>query len=162
VAGVRIPPEGLTIPPTPPPDIDIEAWHGSIDQLLRWKPERLAMTHFGDNDDIGGQLADLAERLDMWAALVRTEDLASFVSIVEDEIASGASPASRGAYKQAAPPELIYAGLERYWRKRNGFLETEESPEVEDATEAPQGSAAEASTHAGRSTRASRWMPPTG
>ena len=106
-------------------------------------------------------LFNLAERLDMWAALVRTEDLGSFVEIVEDEIANGASPASRDAYKQAAPPEQTYAGLERYWRKRNGFPETEDGPEGEDTVETPQGSAAEASTHAGRSTRASRWMPPT-
>ncbi len=27
VGGVRIPPSSLTIPPTPPPDIDVEAWH---------------------------------------------------------------------------------------------------------------------------------------
>ncbi len=31
VGGVRIMPESLTIPPTPPPDIDLEAWHRSLD-----------------------------------------------------------------------------------------------------------------------------------
>jgi glyoxylase-like metal-dependent hydrolase (beta-lactamase superfamily II) len=93
VGGVRIEPETLTIAPTPPPDIDIEAWHASIEQLLRWRPDRLAVTHFGANDDIGTQLADLADRLDTWAALVRTEDLDSFVEIVEGEIERGSSPA---------------------------------------------------------------------
>ena len=30
VGGVRITPESMTIPPTPPPDVDVEAWHESI------------------------------------------------------------------------------------------------------------------------------------
>jgi glyoxylase-like metal-dependent hydrolase (beta-lactamase superfamily II) len=167
VAGVRITPETLTVPPTPPPDIDIEGWHASIDQLLRWKPERLAMTHFGANDDIGGQLADLADRLDTWAALVHTEDLQTFVGIVEGEIERGASAAHRVAYKQAAPPEQIYAGLERYWRKREGGAGSSEGVTRrplagDDVTEGPRGSAAEPSTHAGRSARASRWAPRSG
>jgi glyoxylase-like metal-dependent hydrolase (beta-lactamase superfamily II) len=164
VGGVRITPDALTIPPTPPPDIDIEAWHASIDQVLRWKPERLAMTHFGENGEIGDQLADLADRLDTWAALVHTEDLQTFVGIVESEIERGASPARRRAYKQAAPPEQIYAGLERYWRKREGGIGGSQTfAQVQEAgdefTEGPRGSAAEASTHAGRSARASRWAP---
>lgn len=163
VGGVRIEPETLTIPPTPPPDVDIEAWHDSIDQILRWKPQRLAMTHFGSNDDIGGQLADLTDRLDNWAALVRTEDLATFVGIAEGEIERGSGPANRGAYVQAAPPGQLYAGLKRYWRKREGSPDPDEAGAAtagDPLAEAPRGSAAEASTHAGRSARASRWMPP--
>jgi glyoxylase-like metal-dependent hydrolase (beta-lactamase superfamily II) len=167
VGGVRIAPETLTIPPTPPPDIDIEAWHASIEQLLRWRPDRLAVTHFGANDDIGTQLADLADRLDTWAALVRTEDLQTFVGIVEDEIERGASSAHHEAYKLAAPPEQIYAGLERYWRKREGGAPgAEESDEAFSASDdelmdSPRGSAAEPSTHAGRSVHYSRRGPRT-
>ncbi len=33
VGGVRITPGSLTIPPTPPPDIDVEAWHESIERI---------------------------------------------------------------------------------------------------------------------------------
>jgi DivIVA domain-containing protein len=164
VGGVRIEPETLTIPPTPPPDVDIDAWHDSIDQILRWKPQRLAMTHFGANFDIGSQLADLTDRLDNWAALVHTEDLGTFVGTVEDEIARGSAPDNREAYVQAAPPELLYAGLKRYWQKRTGSPDlggAEAANEVDPLMEAPRGSAAEASTHAGRSARASRWTPPT-
>jgi glyoxylase-like metal-dependent hydrolase (beta-lactamase superfamily II) len=162
VGGVRIEPETLTIAPTPPPDIDIEAWHASIEQLLRWRPDRLAVTHFGANDDIGTQLADLADRLDTWAALVRTEDLDSFVEIVEGEIERGSSPAHHDAYKQAAPPEQIYAGLERYWRKREGDApgSAESADGIgasdEELLDGPRGSAAEPSTHAGRSVHYSR------
>jgi glyoxylase-like metal-dependent hydrolase (beta-lactamase superfamily II)/cell division septum initiation protein DivIVA len=162
VAGVRITPETLTIPPTPPPDIDIEAWHASIDQLLRWKPDQLAMTHFGANDDIGTQLADLADRLDTWAALVHAEDLETFVGVVDEEIEHGVSPTNRAAYKQAAPPEQIYAGLDRYWRKRDGApVDSEESARATGASEEefldhPSGSAGQPSTHAGRSAHFSR------
>lgn len=160
VGGVRIMPETLTIPPTPPPDIDIEAWHASIDQILRWKPQRLAMTHFGANDDIGEQLADLAERLDSWAALVHTEDLETFVGVVEGEIERGSGAANREAYAQAAPPDQLYAGLERYWRKREGLPDADEA-DGDKPEPGLRASAAEASTHAGRSAHAGRWMSST-
>jgi glyoxylase-like metal-dependent hydrolase (beta-lactamase superfamily II)/cell division septum initiation protein DivIVA len=145
VGGVRITPNALTIPPTPPPDIDIEAWHASIERVLDWDPVRLAMTHFGASNDVEEQLAELSERLDTWAALVRTEELESFVRVVQDEIERGASPELRGSYVQAAPPAQLYAGLERYWSKR----ETDEVP------------TAKASTHAGKAGRAKRWSPPS-
>jgi glyoxylase-like metal-dependent hydrolase (beta-lactamase superfamily II)/cell division septum initiation protein DivIVA len=139
VGGVRIVPDELVIPPTPPPDIDIEAWQRSIERVLEWEPERLAMTHFGSSEDVEEQLAELSERLDTWAALARTEDLETFVTVVESEIERGAGPERRGAYVQAAPPEQLYAGLERYWSKREA-----------------DGSTAQASTHAGKSGRAKR------
>ena len=136
VGGVRITPETLTIPPTPPPDIDLEAWHDSIDRVAAWNPDRLAMTHFGAAEDVDDQLAEISERLDTWAALAHGEDSQTFVETVTDEIARDAGADLLPAYLQAAPPEQLYAGLERYWRKRE-----------EDDAPAP------ASTHAGRSAR---------
>ena len=47
MAGVRIPPYDLTLAPTPPPDIDVEAWERSIDAIAAWEPQTLALTHFG-------------------------------------------------------------------------------------------------------------------
>ena len=46
VGGVRVD-GGPIVPPTPPPDIDIELWHASLETVAAWKPERLAVTHFG-------------------------------------------------------------------------------------------------------------------
>src|SRR5436305_569046 len=69
--GVRITPESLTIPPTPPPDIDVEAWHESIERIRAWRPRRLAMTHFGDSEDVDAQLDALGRRLDAWAERAR-------------------------------------------------------------------------------------------
>ena len=59
-AGVRIPPASLTIPPTPPPDINLEAWHESIERIAAWAPERLAMTHFGESLEVEAQLTSSA------------------------------------------------------------------------------------------------------
>ena len=47
VAACRIPPSDLIMPPTPPPDIDVEVWEESLDLVASWSPERLALTHFG-------------------------------------------------------------------------------------------------------------------
>ena len=42
VAAVLIPATNLVVPPTPPPDIDVETWLESIDLVEGWAPERLA------------------------------------------------------------------------------------------------------------------------
>jgi hypothetical protein len=117
VAGVRIA-KSLTIPPTPPPDIDLEAWHESIERIASWAPERLAITHFGEADDVEPQLGEVGRRLDDWAQRVREQDLETFAAGVREEIERGAEPGLLATYVQAAAPEQLYAGLERYWRKR--------------------------------------------
>ena len=63
VAGVRIPPAAYVLAPTPPPDIDVEAWERSIDVVAGWRPATLALTHFGRVDDVGPHLAAMRERL---------------------------------------------------------------------------------------------------
>jgi glyoxylase-like metal-dependent hydrolase (beta-lactamase superfamily II) len=118
VGGVRINPTSLTVPPTPPPDIDLEAWHQSIELIASLSPERLAMTHFGASDDVTGQLDEVGQRLDSWAALARDEDEARFIAIIEQQVQRSAGPETALAYMQAAPPEQMYAGLDRYWRRR--------------------------------------------
>ena len=118
VGGARIPPSQLVVPPTPPPDIDLAAWHASIDLIAGWKPDRLAMTHFGANEDVSGQLAALSRRLDAWAELARAQDRATFIKHVEAEIERCADLDTAAAYRQAVPHDQLYMGLERYWRKR--------------------------------------------
>lgn len=122
VGGVRIAGAQLTIPPSPPPDIDVEKWHASIDLITAWQPRRLVMTHFGESEDVDGQLAELGRRLDDWAARAREQDLDTFVAAVRDEIAQHVDSETALAYDQAAPPKQLYAGLERYWRKRSEAL----------------------------------------
>ena len=120
VAGVRIKPGSLTIPPTPPPDIDLGAWHDSIARVTAWRPDRLAMTHFGASEDVEAQFAELGARLDAWAQRVRDQDRETFTAGIRDEIVRDSGRKLIDSYEQAAPPEQLYAGLERYWRKRAG------------------------------------------
>ncbi len=130
VGGVRITPQSPVVPPTPPPDIDIEAWHRSIDRVKAWAPRRLAFTHFGENEDVAGQFSELAERLDAWAERVRQQDLDAFITGVTAEIEQAAEPGTLPAYVQAAPPDQLYLGLERYWRKRAEALPEAPAPPV--------------------------------
>ncbi|MBV9338812.1 MAG: MBL fold metallo-hydrolase [Solirubrobacterales bacterium] len=117
--GVRIAGAPLTIPPSPPPDIDVEKWHASIERIAAWKPRRLVMTHFGATEDVEDQLAELSRRLDDWAARAREQDLEGFVDAVRAEISAHVDAGTALAYEQAAPPEQLHAGLDRYWRKRS-------------------------------------------
>ena len=120
VGGVRITEASLTIPPTPPPDIDVEAWHASIERVAEWRPERLAMTHFGVSSDVDDQLAEVGRRLDDWARRVGESELDEFIVSLREEIADGTpDPELLATYTQAAPPEQLYAGLQRYLRKRS-------------------------------------------
>lgn len=128
VAGVRIMPELLTIPPTPPPDIDLAAWQDSLDQLRAWSPDRLAFTHFGCAEDVKAQLDELGERLEEWAAQVRRQSQEEFIAMVEQELATLGQDGTAAAYTQAAPPEQLYAGLARYWQKRAGTASASTGP----------------------------------
>jgi glyoxylase-like metal-dependent hydrolase (beta-lactamase superfamily II) len=118
VGGVRITPESITIPPTPPPDIDVEAWHASVATVRAWAPERLAMTHFGESTDVTAQLDELEARLDAWAQIARAGDRDRFIEAIQSEIQREGSREQAAQYQQAAPAEQLYAGYERYWSKR--------------------------------------------
>jgi glyoxylase-like metal-dependent hydrolase (beta-lactamase superfamily II) len=118
VGGVRITPESMTIPPTPPPDIDVEAWHDSVALVRAWRPERLAMTHFGSSEDVEDQLDELEARLDAWSTLARDAGHDQFVTDVQQEIQRDGSREQSAAYEQAAPVEQLFAGYERYWAKK--------------------------------------------
>ncbi len=128
--GVRITPSSLVVPPTPPPDINVEAWHESIARIAAWHPHRLAITHFGDSEDVDAQLDELGRRLDAWGEVARTSEQDGFIATIEEEIAGGTEREWVQAFKQAAPPEQLYAGLSRYWRKRAEALPPASGPPV--------------------------------
>lgn len=118
VAGVRITPESIAIPPTPPPDIDVELWHESIATVRAWRPRRLALTHFDAYDNVDEHLDELGARLDAWSRLARDSDRDAFIAAVRAEIAEHGSPGESATYQQAAPVDQLYAGYERYWSRR--------------------------------------------
>ena len=118
MAGVRIPPSGFTLVPTPPPDIDLEAWRASLDVIAAWKPSALCITHFGRVQEVEHQLATVRERLTSWGERARELDQEAFCHITAEEIRTATDPETAASYMQAAPPEQLFLGLERYWRKR--------------------------------------------
>lgn len=119
VAAVRIPGVDLIVPPTPPPDIDIEAWIASIDFVEGWQPTRLALTHFGQVDDPLPHLAHVKERLHQEAHLARelSED-AYEAQHRQRVIDSSTGDDAATEMIQCVPPEYQWRGLDRYWRKR--------------------------------------------
>lgn len=118
VAGVRIPPSGLTLPPTPPPDVDLEAWRSSLAAIAAWRPASLGLTHFGGIDDVAGQLAAVDEGLALWGQRARVMDAAEFAAAVAAAVAAAAEGGTANAYGGALPPEQSWAGLRRYWERR--------------------------------------------
>jgi glyoxylase-like metal-dependent hydrolase (beta-lactamase superfamily II) len=130
VGGVRITPESLTIPPTPPPDVDVDAWHESIEKIRAWGPERLAFTHFGSSDDVEDQLHEVGRRLDEWAELARENEQDAFIGAIQSEIGSGTDSGWVESFKLAAAPEQMYAGLRRYWKKQAETLPPAGAPPV--------------------------------
>jgi glyoxylase-like metal-dependent hydrolase (beta-lactamase superfamily II) len=117
VAGVRVPPYDFTLAPTPPPDIDIEKWNASLDALEQWGPKRLCLTHFGEVDDPGAQIERVREWLADWGPKARDLGKDGFVRAVAERMhEAGGEIGAR--LEQAAPPEQLWLGLDRYWRKR--------------------------------------------
>lgn len=120
VAAVAIPGADLIVPPTPPPDIDVETWIDSIAVVEEWRPERLALTHFGAVGDPAAHLATVRERLREEAELARQLPEAEYEArhrALVAERADGEEVAAR--LLQAVPPEYQWRGLDRYWRRRD-------------------------------------------
>ena len=113
VAGVRIA-GGPTMAPTPPPDIDLGAWRGSIELVRDWQPAALAITHFGAHHDVAAQLDELAVHLEETEDLAARLDEQGFTATVRERVAARAGPALAPTYEQAMPPDQSYAGLRRH------------------------------------------------
>ena len=112
--GVRIPPSDYVQPVSPPPDIDVEAWHHSIAEIERRRPEQLALIHFDVVANAAEHLARLHTELDLWASRVRD-------GMNEDEfVAAAATDAGDDAERYSAVFSfaMSYQGLKRYWDKR--------------------------------------------
>jgi glyoxylase-like metal-dependent hydrolase (beta-lactamase superfamily II) len=119
VAAVRIPGSNLVVPPTPPPDIDIETWEDSIGTVEGWRPERLALTHFDAVEEPEAHLAEVRERLREEANLARGLPEAEYERRHRELIAARAdSPEVAAELIQCVPPQYQWRGLDRYWRKR--------------------------------------------
>lgn len=123
VAACMIPPSGLIMPPTPPPDIDVETWERSIDLVASWRPQRLALTHFGAIEEPAAHLEAVRERLREEARLAREQDREPYEADLERRIRAQLGDEGMGGETvaellQAVPTAYQWTGLTRYWRKR--------------------------------------------
>lgn len=118
VAGVRIPPYAHTIAPTPPPDIDVEAWLDSLHTLASWSPQTLGLTHFGQVTEVTEHIHRVRAALVAAADHARLDGEERFIARLEEELGDATDPATVEVFEQAMPPDQLYMGLERYWRKK--------------------------------------------
>jgi glyoxylase-like metal-dependent hydrolase (beta-lactamase superfamily II) len=118
VAGVRLPPYEHTVAPTPPPDIDVEAWFDSLHTVASWNPRSLCLTHFGQVTDVADHLHRVRHALTESADSARLDGEEGFIAKLESSLAEATDPATVESFEQAAPPDQLYQGLSRYWRKR--------------------------------------------
>jgi glyoxylase-like metal-dependent hydrolase (beta-lactamase superfamily II) len=110
-AGVRIPDTAYVRPVCPPPDITVEGWHETIEEIRRRRPERLALIHFGVHEDVGAHLDRLESELDRWAGRVgggMSQD--DFVATARADLGEHAD-----VYDRVAPLWQSYLGMQRYW-----------------------------------------------
>jgi len=127
VGGVRMPGVRYVRPPTPPPELDIDAWVASIAKLRALKATGVCPTHFGlFQGDLAWHWDDLEKRLVDWGQLVRgeLEHGADENKILEQLKAQAAGEFQKlgvdpGAYDVAVSYESLVSGYVRYWRKKN-------------------------------------------
>lgn len=126
-AGVRTGQALFVMPPTPPPDIDLEVWAESIELIRRWRPAALFATHFGPHEDTEAHLDALLQHLAALAELARgllaeegsdAERLRKFTRESRVYLQRHLPAEEVDLYDFAAPLTLGWLGLLRYWRKR--------------------------------------------
>lgn len=117
-AGVRQPGTDLVLPPTPPPDIDLEGWRASLDAIEAWEPEALAITHFGSFSDVTGHLNRLRSALEDWSELARIVDAPAYEAALRATERAALDPVAAEAFNQGIQAPNQWPGLDRYFRKR--------------------------------------------
>jgi glyoxylase-like metal-dependent hydrolase (beta-lactamase superfamily II) len=119
---------GYILPPTPPPDIDIEAWERSARTIEAWRPGTLFLTHFGPGAlPAAAHMQTLIDHLHTTSAIARRtlaedgteeERALRFADRLRREMRGQMTDAQLSSYGVAAPFEMLFPGLARYWRKR--------------------------------------------
>jgi glyoxylase-like metal-dependent hydrolase (beta-lactamase superfamily II) len=128
VAGIRLPGQSYIRPPTPPPEIDIEAWVQSINHMRQIDPASLWPTHFGSYEDVGRHLGELEQRLQDWLLFVegQMDDGADREEISDqlrakgdaEMLAEGFAIAQSERYSLAGSYPMLTDGLMRYVTRR--------------------------------------------
>ncbi|HVH57984.1 MAG TPA: MBL fold metallo-hydrolase [Vicinamibacterales bacterium] len=127
-AGIRRGPGTYVMPPTPPPDIDLEIWRESEARILAWDPDTLFLTHFGPFHGARLQFQQLRENIEAWNRIVQrliadpglSEEARqqTFVDEAFRELRRSVGEQEAEQYGRAGRLDYSWQGLARYWRKR--------------------------------------------
>lgn len=127
-AGIRRGSGTFVMPPTPPPDIDLEAWRESERKILAWEPDTLFLTHFGPYHGARPQLQAMFETIADWSRIVRRlladstspdeERQKRFVDEVFQDLRRRLGETEAADYTKAGGLTFSYQGLARYWKKK--------------------------------------------
>jgi glyoxylase-like metal-dependent hydrolase (beta-lactamase superfamily II) len=127
-AGIRRGSGAYVLPPTPPPDIDLEAWRESERRILAWDPETLFLTHFGAFHGARVHFQELFSRLADWSGIVRRlladglltdeEREKNFVNEAMQDLRRTVGETEAARYSRAGRLDYSWQGLARYWRKK--------------------------------------------
>lgn len=124
VAGVRLPGQSYVKPPTPPPEVDVEAWKRSIELIKGLRPESLWLAHFGSYSDVERHMGELEQRLIDWLLFVEkrldkghsqadiSDDFQAYVD--EEIIGAGGGETEVKRYDTVVNYEMLFSGLMRY------------------------------------------------
>ena len=127
-AGIRRGSGTFVMPPTPPPDIDLEAWRTSEKKILAWDPDTLFLTHFGPHSGPRQHFQNMFENMEAWSSIVRRlladrsvsdeERLQRFTEEAYFDLMRRVGEAEAADYTKAGGLNYSYQGLARYWRKQ--------------------------------------------
>jgi glyoxylase-like metal-dependent hydrolase (beta-lactamase superfamily II) len=127
-AGIRGQGRDYIMPPTPPPDIDLDAWRVSEDRILSWNPDTLFLTHFGPFHGARMHFQEMTARLDAWSRTVRRlladgsldeeQRLQAFMNEALLDLKRKVGELEAERYSRAGRLDYSWYGLSRYWKKK--------------------------------------------
>ncbi len=126
VGGVRIQGTTYVCPPTPPPDLDPDAWATSVETLRSVNARRLALTHFGIFDDVDAHLDQLMPNLDTFVVAAgeelppdgATDTLTRRIHALERAALGDADSNAFTRLELATPAYMAALGLRRLLKQR--------------------------------------------
>ena len=129
VAGVKLQDVDYVRPPTPPPDLDLEAWSNSINLVKSLRPDVLYIGHFGAIKNIPEHFDLLREKLNSWGDFVlgamrdgkdEAEITALLIEHTKPELLRAAHNSHAiERYEIATNYPMTVQGYMRYWRKKH-------------------------------------------
>ena len=119
VAACKIPPTDLVVPPTPPPDIDIELWEESIGIVESWEPAAPRPDPLGPGrrarPSTWQPSAPACAKRPTWPARWTRRPTRPTCSAGSE---ASVAPEIVAEVLQAVPSAYQWSGLDRYWRKK--------------------------------------------